>query len=62
MTELNEWEHLRQSDFSRFLMSLPDEIERARERGLPIRCPDPGTEHGRKLLLALGVEIEKPET
>lgn len=45
------------SAFRVFVQGLPDEIARARERGQPITCPDPGTEHGRALLRTLGVEI-----
>lgn len=43
--------------FGEFLRALPEEVARARARGTPIRLSDPGTEHGRQLMLALGVEL-----
>jgi hypothetical protein len=45
------------SAFRVFLQGLPDDIARAARRGQPITCPDPGTDHGRRLLRTLGVEI-----
>lgn len=49
------------SGFRLFLQSLPDAIELARERGQPVTCPDPGSEHGRALLRTLRVEISEPD-
>jgi hypothetical protein len=60
VTGTQDNEEQRHSAFSRFLMSLPDRVALAADLGVPVTCPDPGTEHGRKLLATLGVEIEKP--
>lgn len=50
-----------ESGFRAWLDTLKDRVADSRERGLPIRVPDPGTEHGRRLMEALGVELEEPD-
>lgn len=48
--------------FRSWLLSLADEIARVSDlTGKPITSPDPGTDHRRKLLEALGVEIDPPD-
>jgi hypothetical protein len=47
----------RSNPLQRLVLDLPELIERQEALGHPVICEDPGTEHGRALLLALGVTI-----
>ncbi len=47
----------RTTPINRLLLDLPYLISRQEQLGAPVIIDDPGTEHGRALLLTLGVTI-----
>lgn len=50
----------RDSDRDQF-NDLRDVLHAMRDDGHPLVMPDPGTEHGRRLYVTLGVEIDRAE-
>ncbi len=52
----------RTSPVNRLLLDLPYLISRQEQLGVPVTAEDPGTEHGRRLLLTLGVTIRPRRT
>lgn len=46
--------------FRAWIQDLPAQIAAARERGQPVIVEEPETEHGRRLLQTLGVELTAP--